>query len=269
MSIATCDQSAGASSVASKTTEPSGLTMRDVRSTNSTPAYGSPPGSVYRLSICTTASSSQPESRRRCAGVYAGGLGTLESPSDGVRKPATGGLLAPAFYRARALRRGRSGPRNPARCGHILRRARRAGPANRITARPRLRPGSLYARERNGLPRRGLLHERRRPRAGLPRGGVRGAPAAGAGADGGRRHRLPLPHLARGDVLGLRLPVRVVPGAVAARSGRPRAASRSTSTTTATSCSTRSARRRWGGSSPAPSTPATSPGRASAAAPSS
>jgi hypothetical protein len=38
MSIATCDHSAGASSVASKTTEPSGLTIFDVRSVNSTPA---------------------------------------------------------------------------------------------------------------------------------------------------------------------------------------------------------------------------------------
>ena len=43
MSTATCDHLAGACSVASKTTEPSGLTMRDVRSANSTPAYGSPP----------------------------------------------------------------------------------------------------------------------------------------------------------------------------------------------------------------------------------
>jgi hypothetical protein len=36
--MATCDHSAGASSVASKTTEPSGLTIRDVRSANSMPA---------------------------------------------------------------------------------------------------------------------------------------------------------------------------------------------------------------------------------------
>ena len=53
MSTATWDHAAGAWTVASKTTEPSGLTIRDVRAANSIPAYGSAPASVYRRPIFT------------------------------------------------------------------------------------------------------------------------------------------------------------------------------------------------------------------------
>jgi hypothetical protein len=56
MSTATCDQPAGAVTEASKTTEPSGFWIRDVRSTNSMPAYGSLPSWVYRRSTFIRAS---------------------------------------------------------------------------------------------------------------------------------------------------------------------------------------------------------------------
>src|SRR5690606_41767991 len=49
MSVATCEKRAGTfTSGASKTTEPSGLTMREARVSKATPAYGSPSAEVKR-----------------------------------------------------------------------------------------------------------------------------------------------------------------------------------------------------------------------------
>ena len=64
MSVATCDHSAGmVTPAASKTADPSGLTMRESLDANRTPSYGSWPAVVKRRSMRMVA----PGSQRRAA----------------------------------------------------------------------------------------------------------------------------------------------------------------------------------------------------------